>query len=274
MLTFANFESIFTKAGKPCWTLYKGASKGNQIGSYYPESGDGDPNMGDSWTRLKDLVETYGDGIYTVECKSSRTTSKGNDQHTFMLGEVAGKVAEKVGNVAAPVHPASSFFQGLDAKFFMNQAFDAQSKVQELQLQLLRKEMELERVKMTAKTKVPEVSGTDRFLSILEKNPALLEKGIGLLSGQPVAIGTLKAQQPIPAAAPVGNYAEEGDDDDQDEEYDYTPGSIDLNALFLSAQQIQKALPEMHINTIMDQLADFCEAQPDQARAALQMMSV
>jgi hypothetical protein len=270
MLTFANLETIFTNAGKPCWTLYKGASKGNQIGSYYPESGDGDPNMLDSWARLKDLVETYGDGIFTVECKSSRTTSKGNDQHTFMLGEVQGK-SEKVGSVAAPAHPASSFFQGLDAKFFMNQTFDAQNRIQELQLQLLRKEMELERVKMTAKAKVPEVSGTDRFLNILEKNPALLEKGIGLLSGQPVAIGTLKAQQPIPAAAPVGNFDE---DDDQGEDYDYTPGRIDLNALFLSAQQIQKALPELHINTILDQLADFCEAQPDQARAALNMMSV
>lgn len=273
MLSFANFETIFTKASKPCWTLYKGASKGTQIGSFYPEVEDGEPDMTDSLQRLKELVETYGDGVYTVECKSRRTTSKGNDLHTFMLGEVQGKASDKVGNVAAPVHPASSFFQGLDAKFFMNQAFDAQSRVQELQLQLLRKEMELERVKMTAKAKVPEVSGTDRFLSILEKNPALLEKGIGLLSGQPVAIGTLKAHQPIPAAAPVGNYAE-GDDDDQDEEYDYTPGSIDLNALFLAAQQIQKALPELHINTILDQLADFCDAQPDQARAALNMMSV
>lgn len=269
MLTFANFESIFTKAAKPCWTLYKGASKGTQIGSFYPDVEEGDPDMTDSLVRLKELVETYGDGVYTVECKSRRTTSKGNDLHTFLHGEMPGKVADKVGNVIQTAHPAASFFSGLDGRYFMDQIATLQREVQALQMQLWQKDMEIQRVKWESKTKKEVVSGTDRFMSILEANPALLEKGIGLLSGQPVAIGTLKATKPIPPAAPVGQVA---DEDDEGEDFEYAPGNIDLNAMVLSAGIIQKSLPEQHVNDLLDRLADFIEANPDQARNLLNMM--
>lgn len=272
MLSFDNLETIFNDAGKPCWTLYKGPTKGQQIGSYYPDVEDATPDMADSWTRLANLIEKYGDGIYTLECKSRRTTSKGNDQHTFLRGEMPGKVADKVGNFTPPAHPAASFFNGLDARYFMEQSNTLQQQLFALQMQLMQKEMELQRVRMEAKTKKEVITGTDRIMGLLEKNPQIINNALGVLAGQPVAIGTLKAQQPIPTAAPVGNFADE-EDDDQGEGQDYTPGSIDLNALFLAAQQIQTALPDLHVNEILDRLADFCEANPEQARQALNMMS-
>ena len=272
MLTFGNFESIFTKAGKPCWTLYKGASKGSQIGSYYPDQGEGEPDMAGSWTRLKELVETYGDGVYTVECKSSRNTSKGNDQHTFMLGEVAGKVPAQVGNFTPPAHPAASFFNGLDAKYFMEQSSALQQQLFAIQMQLMQKEMELQRIKWEAKTKKEVVTGTDRIMGLLEKNPQIINNALGVLAGQPVAIGTLKAQEPIPPISAPVNQRDDEDDDEEDDNYEY-PTTIDLNLLFIAAQRIQNAIPEIPVNQLLDRLANFCEKNPDQARQALNMMS-
>jgi hypothetical protein len=259
MLTFDNFKNLFHRAKKTQWILYKGASKGQQIGSMLSE---GEIDVEESLSELQDIVTSYGDGVYTVECRSSRAASRGNDIHTFMYGDAAPvtQVSGK-GTAAAPVHPAASFFSGLDAKYFMDQTNDVRNQLQQAQMKLLQKEMEIINLKRDLKESEKEPdAGIGSFLS---KNPQIVERAIGFLSGdQPrAAVGTLKATKPITI-----------EDNEVDEEYEYEPGKIDLNALFEAAMRLQAALPDIHPNDVFDKIAEYAETNPAQAKNLLSMI--
>jgi hypothetical protein len=258
MLTFDNFKNLFHRAKKTQWILYKGASKGQQIGSMLSE---GEIDVEESLSELQDIVTSYGDGVYTVECRSSRAASRGNDIHTFMYGDAAPVQVSGKGTAAAPVHPAASFFSGLDAKYFMDQTNAVQNQLVQAQMKLLQKEMEIMNLKRDLKEAEQEPeAGIGSFLS---KNPQIVERAIGFLSGeQPrVAVGTLKSTKPIPV-----------EENDEDGEYEYEQGKIDLNALFEAAMRIQAALPDIHPNDVFDKIAEYAENNPAQAKNLLSMI--
>ena len=177
MLTFDNFKEIFHRAKKTQWILYKGASKGQQIGSNLSDS-EIDPN--ESLTELEDIVSRYGDGVYTVECRSSRSASRGNDMHTFMFGDGDPKSVGKT--VAGATHPASSFFSGLDAKYFMDQQAALNNSVMKLQLDLMRKEMEIAELKRDLKD-ANTVDDGHSIAGFLNKNPLVVTRLIDTFSG-------------------------------------------------------------------------------------------
>lgn len=260
MLTFDNFKNLFHRAKKTQWILYKGAAKGQQIGSMLSEA---EIDLEESLSELQEIVTSYGDGVYTVECRSSSRASRGNDIHTFMYGDVSAP-SVSVKGAAPPAHPAASFFSGLDAKYFMDQTNAVQNQLVQAQMKLLQKDMEIMNLKRDLKEAEQEPdAGIGSFLS---KNPAIVERVIGLVTGEPqrAAVGTLKAIKPIP-----DNNENDGD---EEEEYEYEPGKIDLNALFEAAMRLQAALPDIHPNDIFDKIAQYAETNPAQAKNLLNMI--
>ena len=260
MLTFDKLQSIFERGRKPYWVLYKGNSKGTQIGSNCTTT-DEKPSLDDAWADLSEILNNYGDGVYTLECRTSPQTSRGNDLHTFMVGNVEEKQIGRASNTAFN-HPAIGFFQGLDAKFFMDQINGANTNMQTLQIELLKKDMEIQNLKRDLKEKRDKVTPADRIFGILEKNPQIIDK---VLSGNATAaVGLLKADQPIPAS--------DVEDDSEDDGEGYEPGRIDLNAIVEAAARIQKALPSAHVNDVFDGLATWVEKDPQTAANYLKMM--
>lgn len=126
---------------------------------------------------------------------------------------------------------------------------------------LLRKEMELEALKREMKEKTTQQDTGDKIMGFLEKNPRIVDRAFDVLTGTPAAVGRLKSDNPIPQ-----------NEEDEEDEYEYESGKIDLNALFESAHRIQCKIPDLHVNDILDRLAMFVEQNPDQARNLINML--
>lgn len=261
MLTFDKLRAIFERGKKPYWTLYKGNGKGQQIGTNCLLTDD-KPTLESAWDDLESLVSNYGDGVYSLECRTNPTASRGNDLHVFMVGNVEEKVNRVAGGSFQ--NPAIGFFQGLDARYFMERISGAEQSTNSLQLQLLQKEFEIQSLRRELKDKKEKVTTADRVFGFLEKNPQVIDR---LFDGQaPAAVGVLKGSNPIPETSE--NRAENADED----EYEYEPGRIDLNALSEAAVRIQTALPGRHVNDVLDGLAEWIESNPKQADSYLNMM--
>ena len=258
MLTFDNFKQIFHRAKKTQWILYKGNGKGQQIGSNLSDEAiDADESL----SELEDIVSRYGDGVYTVECRSNRTASRGNDMHTFMYGDGDPKTIAKGSTAQPAAHPAASFFAGLDAKYFMEQSAALNTQVMKLQMELMRKEMEVAELKRDLKETEKGDDGNS-IAGFVNKNPMLVNRIIDVFAGNvtptTTRVGVLKTD------------AAEVPPEDEDEGYE--PGKIDVNALIECAQINQKAIPDMHPNEVFDKLADWVEANPAQAANMLKMI--
>ena len=272
MLTFDNFKQVFTKAKKPFWILYKGTGTTNQIASRLDDEGE-DTNILASLERLEEVILLYGDGVYTVSCRSSKTASRGNDTHTFLFGEAPSKTTVSGTSAPAPAaHPASSFFSGLDARYFLEQSASLQNQLNAAQMEILKKEMQLQMLKQEAKAEAEKDKGS--IAGFLEKNPSIVRDLIGMVSGaQPSRVGVLRTDQPIPnPVQPIGNpvaIEADSDDDNDDEGEDYEPGKVDFNALFDCAVRLQRAIPNMHVNELLDRLTEFAEDKPDQVQFLL-----
>lgn len=267
MLAYGNFEQVFKRMNKPFWVLYKGATKGQQIGSNFSSREDGEPvgkpDTEDSFTALNELVSIYGEGTYTIECRSHPKASRGNDTHQFFIGEQSANRSSNT-VTATNQNPAVGFFQGLDGRYFLDQISGKTTELQAAQLALLRKEMEVENLKRQLKEKQENTGLPDKIFGLLEKQPGILERILG--GNQTTAIGTLKSDKPISEAR-----ENRVDSDEEFEEY-YTPGKLDINALVDAAMAIQKALPHRHVNDIFDGLADMVEQNPEQAEGYLKML--
>lgn len=254
MLTFDNFKQIFERAGKPYWVLHKGTTKGTQIGSN--TSLDETVGVEDGLAALEEIVSVYGDGVYTVECRTHPKANRGTDTHTFLIGDAQ---AAKPASVGSFQHPMAGFFQGLDARYFMEQISGAKTSENQLQIELLRKQFEVEDLRRQLKERQEGGIG-ERAIGLLEKNPGILDR---LLGGAAPAIGTLGTSLTIPTA-PIS--------EEEEEEYGYEPGKLDFNALVESAMRIQKAIPGRHVNEVIDGLADWVEKNPKAAEQYLTML--
>lgn len=258
MLTFENFQSIFKRAeAKPYWVLYKGQGKGVQIGSNLQH--DGRPDIDEALADLTGVIELYGDGVYTVEQRYNPTATRGTDLHVFIRGE-ASAPAKVAGTQAVVSHPMSSFFHGLDARYFIDQSNRYQSDLHAAQLENMRLLMQIESLKRERKEKVPVPGIGERIIGVMENNPGIIERLLG--AGATTAIGTLKAQKPIPANP---------NQPDEDDEEDLPIGQIDLNALVDAANRIQQHI-DSHVNDLLYRLADFIEKNPAQAKNLLSML--
>jgi hypothetical protein len=259
MLTFENFKTVFSKAAsRPYWTAYQGSTKGKRIGNNF-DQGEA-PDIQASLADLVEVVELYGEGVYTVEQKKTPTASQG-DVHTFAYGEVTAAVGRAALPAPAQQQP-QGFFSGLDAKYFLTQTFHYQGELQKAQMDLLRAQWEMERVKREAQEREADVSTGERIMGFLEKNPRIVDRAFDTLLGQPAAsVGRLKSADPIPGGPDAGEEGEE-----------YEKGKIDLNALFDAAYRIQAKMPDQHVNDILDRLAAFVEDNPGQAANLINML--
>jgi hypothetical protein len=271
MITFDKFENIFMRANKPWWVLYKGANKGQQIGSNFSGAlRETDaveaPTIDSSFNELSQLLSDYGDGVYTVEMRSHPKASRGNDMHQVAVGEAPTSRRDAVSGIGNN-NPAVGFFQGLDGRYFMDQISGKTNALQEAQLALLKKEMEVQDLKRQLKEKVQGGDLGDRVFGLLEKQPQILDRLLG--SSAPAAVGLLRAEKPIPAQnKSAENGTEYGDEDGES----YTPGKLDLNDLVEDAMRIQRAIPGMHINDVFAGLADYVEKDPATAESYLKMI--
>lgn len=257
MLTYDGLKTIFGRAKKTQWILYRGQSKGQQIGSYIS---DEEISLEDSLAELDHVMGAYGPGVYTIECRAGKTHSKGNDLHTFTYGNP--EVPSVIGKATAST-TEQKFFGGLDARYFMDNQAALQQQVMQLQMEVMRKEMQIENLKRDLKDaeKPEEESAIGAFV---KRNPTVVTNLINrLLPAQQPAVGTLKTNQPIPPQ-PDGEEDEGG--------ATYESGRLDLNGLADAAERIQEAIPSMHVNEVLDKLADYCEANPDQAINLLKMI--
>lgn len=261
MLTFDNFKQIFEKASsRPYFVIYHGSSKGRRVGNNFDAE---TPDIKTSLAELSEIVELYGPGVYTVEQKKTPTASQG-DIHVFRYGD-----AEEPANVGRSVQPAQAqspgaFFNGLDARFFLNQTFQYQSELANAQMALLKKEMEMEMLKREMKEKDTHQDTGDKIMGFFEKNPRVVDRVFDVLTGTPAtaSVGRLKSETPIP----------QDDEDGDDDDFVYENGRIDLNSLFDAAHRIQCKIPDLHVNEILDRLASFVEANTDQARNLINML--
>lgn len=258
MLTYEGLKQIFGRAKKTQWILYKGQSKGVQIGSHIS---DEEITVEDSLAELEHVMSAYGPGVYTIECRAGRTHSKGNDLHTYTYGDVQVGSVQGKGNVMPTTE--GGFFKGLDARYFMDQLGVLQLQVAQQNMDLMRKEMEINNLKRDLKDAN---QGDDNSIGgFLSKNPSLIGKVIDrvLPSAAPVAVGVLKSSESI---IPPGNEKE------IESEEGYDTDRLDLNALADAADRIQEAIPDIPVNLILDKLAAYCESNPTQARNLISMI--
>lgn len=263
MLSYDKLQTIFERGKKPYWALYRGQNKGQQIGTNCLLKQEDNPTLETAWQDLEELITAYGDGVYTLECRTNPASSRGNDLHTFLVG-TAEPQQGRVSGMSNATHPAAGFFQGLDARYFMEQINGANSSAQSLQIQLIQKQFEIENLKRELKEKREKITPADRVIGIFENNPKILDRILG--GDGRAAIGTLSSSQPIHEAAE--NRTEENATDEDT----YTPGKIDFNALVEDAMRIQAALPGQHVNEVIENLATWIETNPTQAENYLKML--
>lgn len=260
-MTFENLESVFKKGKRPYWVLYKGNSKGTVLASMY-EDDDGKPGIDDSWNSLADVMNEFDDGIYSIELKSSPTSSRGNPFLTFQVGD--GSAGIQRGNSSTTMQAADSgaqprnFLAGLDFKYFLERDAQQQQQINDLKLDLLRQEFKVQNIRREAEEK-PEADVVGRILGLAERHPKIIAKWLGGEEQQTrAAIGVLKAEKPI---------VEEIEDDDEFDDDDQQGISIDRAVICL--YRLQKVFPDLNVNELLEQLTDFCEANPKQARNIL-----
>lgn len=262
MLTYENFRGLFKGGKKYNFILYKGSGKTQQIGSHLPE---GEADFDEAMAVIDQIITAYGDGVYTVECRSSKLASRGNDTHTFMSGDGGSDAKAKQAVAGAPAHPAASFFSGLDAKYFLDQANNQQSTILKLQMEILKKEMEIKLLEMKSKEEKRRLESEQGggIAGFIKDNPVIVNRVLDVLQGKPAAIGTLTAHPSTVPAPPVDD--NDNDEEDDDDEVEYAPGTLDLNDLYAAAVRVSKALPSMHPNEVFNKIAAFAEKSPQQA---------
>lgn len=267
MLTWDKFQSVWDASRRPYWWLYQGRGKGNLIGSNSENE-----NLVESWDALSELVETYGEGVYTVELRTSPNASRGNPVHTFQFGDDA-VVVGSVNRTAMP-RPASDtgFMKGVDAQFLLTMQRESDARQRKLELENLELKMRNERMKEEMNDdRQPDAVG--RVFSLLEKNPAVLDRIAGLLSGGPAArpaVGVLKADKPIPKHPPQQKDIEDEGPEDLDDDDDEVFFSIDraVNA----CSRLIRALPDYDVNDLLDKLADIAENDPGKLETAIKFL--
>lgn len=288
MLTYENFQKIFDQGKRSYWWLYQGKNKAN--GTPIGSNSD-NPDLVESWEALNAIIECYGDGVYTIEVKSSPNSPKNNPVHTFYVGQQPTEISG-LGRTGAPapVDHSAAFTKGLDMRYWLDKSDQQAAEIRKLELEklALQNQLQLERMKRKeAETAAGNQSGTDRIFGLLEKRPDILTSVVGLFTnGQPapVAIGTLKAKQNPPQ--PPKNQQEqfsrqdheyEFPDGEDEEEYfeEYEDGDgeevtrFSIDRAVSACYRLIQALPDQDINALLEKLAGIAETNPDKIRTAL-----
>ncbi len=274
LLSFDNFEQIFMSAKRPYWWMYQGKGKaGAQIGSN-TEVGD----LADSWAQLSNLINLYGDGVYTVETRSHITSAKGQHYHTFAYGNpdlsAAAPQPAQVGFIAPPRVAAPTttpennpFYKGLDMKYWVDRVDTLQDKLRRVEMELLTANQKMYLMKQEARM-AEQPDGMTKVLGFLEKQPALVAGLANLFTGQPqpTAIGTLRKEAKVPP--PV---VSDDEDYDEDEDETYAAG-MSIDRLVASAYRIAQAMQDVDVNELLEKVAAVAESDPGKLRTALKFL--
>lgn len=263
-MTFENLESVFKKGNRPYWVLYKGNSKGIVLASMSSEEGE-KPNIDDSWNYLQEMINEFDDGTYSIELKSAPSSSRGNPFITFQVGEGSNQRVSSNNAVSTTDTGGQprNFLAGLDFKYFLERDTQQQQRIQDLQMELLRKEFKFEQMKRDAEQAgSPDVIG--RVIGLVEKNPKILARLFGGEEPARAAIGVLKSEKPIDVQD-----EEDFEDGDDQEEADEQPGNISIDRAVNCLVRLQKVFPDLNVNQLLERLTDFCEENPKQARNLL-----
>jgi hypothetical protein len=273
MLTYENFQRVFELGNKPYWWLYLGKTKGQPIASNHD---DGD--MASAWEKLNNFIESYGDGIYTVEVKSAPTVPKGNPIHTFFVGDAPGTNTDAA-RVAGIQGMDSNWMKGMNMQYWIDKVESLQAQVNALQLDKLRLENQLGLEKMARKASEAQPDRIDKIMGIVAEKPEILNVVLRLFAPQPTAIGTLSARKPIP---PIKTEEiEEGYDDDEEEDYkDDTPVQgtqqpqqrFSIDRAVNACIRVQRALPSENVNDLLDRIANTAETAPDKIKMAINFL--
>lgn len=278
MIAYDNFKQIFLsgKPPRPYWWLYLGKSKtnGTPIGS---NSEEGDLEA--SWGMLAELLENYGDGVFTIEVKTSVQSPRNNPTHTFYLGDRPGVAGAAVGSVATQ---ADAFTKGIDMRYWMDKTDTLQDKVRVLELEKLslQNQLSLERMKRKeAEQAAPDTMS--RILGVVERNPAVLAGLSGLfgVGERPAAIGQLRGKKPPPPPPPPASDDDDEEDDVEDwdnemEEYDQVTGSgnFSIDRAVNACYRLTQSLPGQDINLLLEKIASVAETDPGKIEMALKFL--
>lgn len=253
MIPYDNFKNVFFASKRPYWWLFLGKNKnGPQIGTNSEVS-----DMEESWSLLEDLIDNYGDGVYTIEVKTSVTAPK-SPMHTFFVGERAAAVG-----FSSPVSASDSFTKGVDMRYWLDKIDAANDRIRTLELECLRLQNQLDierRSRKDAEAGQPDALG--RILNVVEKNPAVLGAITGLF-GAPAsaAIGVLTHPEPIP-----------DNDEDEDEDNEGADNDFSIDRAVVACYRLINALPDLNINDLLERLADTATADPGKIRTAIQFL--
>ncbi len=269
MLTFDNFKRIYDKSGRPYYWLYKGKTKadGGLIASNSTVE-----NLDEAWQSLEETLEAYGDGYFTVLLRTSPNAGSGQTSHTFLYG---AEDAPAVGAATAPRRSGTPEFEkGLNIMYFLEQSNDLRDRLSKKEMENIKLQLQLDQLRRDQENQ-KDPSGLDRLAGIVEKNPAILTQFIGLLSGnpQPAAVGVLRSPQPIrPQQQPPEPDDEEEDGDEWEDTEPSGAQRISLDTIVSAVYRIQRALPEVSIQDVLEQLATSAEQDPEKIKMALKYL--
>lgn len=279
MLAYENFRQIFEHSKRAYWWLYQGRTKqeGKLIGSNIDNE-----NYVESWDALAFLIEQYGDGVYTIEMRTSPNGGRGAASHTFFVGDEPTSAAA-VGSVARSHLPGSggadaAFTKGIDMRYWLDKCDRQSDKIRELELKLIAAENENNRLREQIDN--PNTPGwADKIMGIVEKRPEIISHITGMFAGgqAPAAIGQLKAKAPVPPAAkkPAPEHdAEEYEDEeyDEDETPAVPPKTFSLDRAAAACYRLMRALPEQDINALLEKLAAVAENNPNKIKTAISFL--
>lgn len=259
-MTFENLETVFKKSNKPYWYLFKGNTRGTVLASAFFE--DEEPDNAKSWDQLAEIMREFDDGTYSVELRTTPNSSRNNPFITFQMGDAPRASGSAQATAVAGAEPRG-FMNGLSMQYFLEQNRRDWTEIQDLKMEVLKKDFELRQLKTEQDQKEqPDLIG--RVFGLVEKNPHILLRLLGDGPEAKAAIGVLKAEKPI------GTTAKPADDQDEEEEYeDEPPGNISIDRAVNCLVRLQKVFPDRNVNQLLEDLTDFCEEDPEKAAQIL-----
>lgn len=264
VMTIDNFEEKFRDDLRPYWKIFAGRGKTLICSNLELE------NMDESWDLLANQLSRYDTGTFKVLTFSNPAAPNHSAWETVV----------KIGN-ASIANTRITKPQTMDGSYFkMMQHFQAQSDKAiatavaaadaraKRDMEFMEKMIALknDNAALAGALEAPNTSMKEQLYSeIIDNVPSIIEGIKDFLKPkiQPVQtaqLGTMGQEAPTAKQRVVDN------------NIPVTPKRISFDRMAVAAQRIQKAIPEEHINDLLDLIAGFCEQSPQQVKMLLKQL--
>ncbi len=269
VMSIENFFQKFIADNRPYWKLFKGLTTKTTIKSQMQEG----LSIDDSWEMLRNELNRFDSGTFTIVTFAKQTCPTGKGWSSVV------KVGSAVGSSAShsPVQSQPQkvdnmqFFQMM--QYFQEQSdkrADAERKAaderaeRDLKFQLQMLELKQSNAQLAGALDAPPDDIKQEFYRELINNIPDVIEGIK---------GIFTPKFPVVQNAQLGTLGQKDNTEtSSDAPADATENAptppkrgVSFDRLAVSAQKIQKSLPQFHVNDVVDLFAAFAEQNPKQA---------